>query len=286
MSITSILIGTDLTEQSDSALIRALRLAKEHRAALYVVHVLTEPAADDLDGRKASAVAELEKRLGSLPESEGLEISIEAGTGKAWEALLERAASVRADLIVMGAHRRRGIMGVFRGTTVGLVLRNGRIPVLMAGFPAGESYCRVVAGVDFSESSRRAVEFAAQLTPGAEVALVHAYHVPYKELLGGTGAVGAKGGLGAQHTAQVEEKIHHEFNEFVAAVEGGGSFPKRVIREGRVHERIREEVAAADAQLLVLGTQGRGALARMMIGSVAEQLIADPPCDVLAVKVP
>ncbi len=57
-----------------------------------------------------------------------------------------------------------------------------------------------------------------------------------------------------------------------------------VMREGTVREVISEQVKTLRPDLLVIGTHGRTGVAHALLGSVAEDLLSDPPCDVLAVK--
>jgi nucleotide-binding universal stress UspA family protein len=47
---------------------------------------------------------------------------------------------------------------------------------------------------------------------------------------------------------------------------------------------LRNRVDEIDAELLVLGSNGRSDLTRIWLGSVAEHFLVHPPCDVLVVK--
>lgn len=57
-----------------------------------------------------------------------------------------------------------------------------------------------------------------------------------------------------------------------------------VIEEGMVREVLRDQVADFKPDLIAIGTHGRTGIAHAMLGSVAEDLLADAPADVLAVK--
>ena len=53
------------------------------------------------------------------------------------------------------------------------------------------------------------------------------------------------------------------------------------------HDRFVEIIKAArseDADLIVIGTHGRGAVAHMLLGSVAEKVVRKAPCPVLTVR--
>jgi nucleotide-binding universal stress UspA family protein len=56
------------------------------------------------------------------------------------------------------------------------------------------------------------------------------------------------------------------------------------MQEGPVREVIHRRVELLKSDLLVIGTRGRAGAAHASLGSVAGDLLRDPPCDVLAVK--
>lgn len=66
-----------------------------------------------------------------------------------------------------------------------------------------------------------------------------------------------------------------------------GGFPVEYrLEEGEAVERILAVAADVDAGLIVVGTHGRTGLKRLLMGSVAEHLVRQAPCSVLAVKAP
>jgi nucleotide-binding universal stress UspA family protein len=54
--------------------------------------------------------------------------------------------------------------------------------------------------------------------------------------------------------------------------------------EGRAHRQIREVARRHGADLIVLGTHGRGAIDRWLFGSNTQAVLHDPPCPVLTVR--
>jgi nucleotide-binding universal stress UspA family protein len=56
--------------------------------------------------------------------------------------------------------------------------------------------------------------------------------------------------------------------------------------EGDAVDEILRVARDADADLIVLGTHGRTGLGRLLMGSVAEQVVRRAPCPVLVVKAP
>jgi nucleotide-binding universal stress UspA family protein len=55
--------------------------------------------------------------------------------GRPWEAILEAAREVSADLIVMGTHGRHGFVKALLGSVTEKVVRTSSVPVLVVHYP-------------------------------------------------------------------------------------------------------------------------------------------------------
>jgi len=56
------------------------------------------------------------------------------------------------------------------------------------------------------------------------------------------------------------------------------------MQDGMVQEVIHRQVSRLKPGLIVIGTHARTAVAQAFLGSVAEDQLSKPPCDVLGVK--
>lgn len=272
-----ILAATDLSAHSSRAVARAFQLAADTHAALKIVHV---GEAEGLATASAQLAVEVERnRAWSGVDAEVVAV---AGDPKAEVAGL--AASWSADLVVMGSHHPdRRKPGAFAHTLAGETLQQLGRPVLLAEAPVEGSHANAVVGVDFSVFSRSAIRAAARFAPHATLHLVHAYHVPFASWMLDKGY--------SQDFAYAERL---EFDEFIAeematqrerAIAGGipvGALQTHV-REGDPTAILRAMVKESGATLAVVGTHGRTGIARLLLGSVAGDLVDDPPCDVLVV---
>ena len=138
---------------------------------------------------------------------------------------------------------------------------------------------RILCPTDFSECSVAAVAYAAGLatTYGATLKLLHVATpfpvvAPYSNLPGNTRVYDV-------HRDQAAEGLAAE----AARLRGEGVSVDTELREGHV---VREILAAADAfaaDLLVLGTHGRGGFERLVLGSVTEKVLRQAACAVLTV---
>jgi nucleotide-binding universal stress UspA family protein len=184
-----------------------------------------------------------------------------------------------AELIVLGIHRHAGLE-MFRGTTADRVARFGHAPVLVVKDPVLGPYRRIVVPVDLSVHSRRALSFSCKLAPRGQLHLVYAIHSPFKGLLGPQGVKQ----IVREERESFGAMLQQDITDLVARL--GPDAPRfdTVMEEGDARRVIREQVVRLKPDLLAIGTHGRTGIARTLLGSVAEDLLADAPVDVLAVK--
>ena len=201
--------------------------------------------------------------------------------GRAYADILALAEQTEAEMIVLGIHRDDGSREMFRGTTVERVIRTGRAPTLLVKDRVAHPYRRVMVAVDFTVYSRRAIEFAVNFVPDGEFHLVHAYDVPFRGFLYGRSS---RSEVGKQQEAEFENMIEGEMKSFLSALGQDAPSFDTILQEGTVREVIHRQIGRLKPDLLVIGTHGRTGVARALLGSVAEDLLNAPPCDVLAVK--
>lgn len=273
-----VLAASDLTARSDRAVERAGRLATELDASLLVLHVIDDDLPEAIaDRREQEALKALRAQLAGLPR--GGRSSVKVAFGSAYESILREADDNAAELVVMGAHRRGFLRDLFVGSTADRTLRAGRAPVLVAAKHPAARYSKAVVAVDFSVHSRRAVQLAATLMPAGVLLLVHAYLMP--RFMHGSGAASNASKREAQ---ALRRQFVADMRAVLPETLPTGLQVETAVHVGDPTHVIRREVEQSGADLLVVGTHGRTGLPLAMLGSVAESLLADPPCDVAAVR--
>jgi len=139
MSFERILVATDFSDGSQQALEYALRIAEKFGSELTLVHSWDAPnyayatdlylPTDMLVRIERAAVERLEQATTELkarfPGAKSL-----LRSGSPWEQILGGATDVKADLIVMGTHGRRGFERALLGSVAEKVVRMSRVPVL------------------------------------------------------------------------------------------------------------------------------------------------------------
>jgi nucleotide-binding universal stress UspA family protein len=139
-----ILVPVDGSSTSMRGLREALRLAKSQGAKLWLLHVLDEfylAASPEMaveynsvvnalkaGGRRVLAKAQARARAAGV-KSETL--MPEIVVGRAGHEIVRQAKKVRADLIVLGTHGRRGLKRLALGSDAEQVVRNSAVPVLL-----------------------------------------------------------------------------------------------------------------------------------------------------------
>jgi nucleotide-binding universal stress UspA family protein len=187
-------------------------------------------------------------------------------------------ASAAARLLVVGA---RGL-GRFRGALLGSVsqrvVQHARCPiaVIRGAVPSDSTPRRIVVGIDGSEPSQRALQWALEeaRASGATVDAV----LSWQPIIGGEPFLAA----GVDRT-EVETHEREVLDRAVGQVdEGGLTQPvQRILVQGDPGAMLLETAQGAD--LLVVGSRGRGGFAELLLGSVTQKAICHAPCPVVVI---
>jgi len=279
-----ILVGIDLSERSGNAFSRAVQLAKSGGGALTLIHVTSDAFPPKLVAEHDShARAALEQHV-LQARADGIgEVSQTIAYGRDYEQLIEQGRKVRADLIVLGRHRASSALQDMLGTTVDRVLRLGSVPVLMVKGKVERPYGSVLVAVDFSAASRRALEHAVRWFPQARITAITAYGTPRRSLLAD--------GAARRSDAETHRLALKGFLDEAAQALGPGCAATMagitpVVEHGWAEDVILRAVDDKKPDLLVLGTHARSGIGHAVLGSVAEWVLLQAPCDVLAVPPP
>jgi len=151
----------------------------------------------------------------------------------------------------------------------------------MAAEPGVGGFERLVVPTDFSAGSERAWAVARRLAErlGAELVLVH---VLVETPLYSEGPFTMKRARDVFDAARAWAV--KTLGEWAATAAAGGLSARWVVRTGVPHEEIVGAAAQERADLVVIGTHGRGGLDRALLGSVADRVIRLAPCPVMTVR--
>jgi nucleotide-binding universal stress UspA family protein len=278
-----ILAATDFSTRSQRAVRRAGLLARDSAAELTLLHVTDDDQPADLvaiEMREAERI--LAEQIRAVAELRGLEARALVVAGDPFDGILRAAASIDADLVVMGAHRRQLLRDIFVGTTVERVIRAGTFPILMVNGEVDHPYRSTLAAVDLSDASANAAKTAIGLgLPGADrLMLVHAFLPVAKGKMFYAGL-----SRDAIDAYVADERLRAE-SELAAFQDSHGFCDQgwlTRVEEGAAFDVISATVERSKPDVLVLGTHGRSGLAKMLLGSVTDEALRSLEVDILAV---
>ncbi|WP_086669376.1 universal stress protein [Lentzea kentuckyensis] len=280
--MSTVVVGFDGSDRSRAAVRWGAEEASRCGAALQVVHAVRAPLPEPVFTPTSAPIPEFvtEETMRRAAEDHLAELAVEIRQD--WPDLqlstavrLGRPVDVLAEetgeLLVLGSSGRTGIAEMFLGSTAaGLVSIGGRPVVVTRSGPLDG---RVVVGIDGSETSTDAIEFAFAFASrhGRELLAVHAWNdVGWAEL--------------------PEYDVDHVRADLAKLLDE--QLAPHVARHPEVH--VAQEVAfeaparallqAADgAALVAVGSHGRGAVKRAILGSVSHAVLHHAPCPVAVV---
>jgi universal stress protein A len=138
---------------------------------------------------------------------------------------------------------------------------------------------RIVVATDFSRASDAALDYASDLarTLGASIHLVHVIEESF------TGWE-----LYVRDAQEVRERIYANAQTSLSLLASSQRKRQLIVttelRHGAAADAVARAAADARADLIVVGTHGRSGVPHMLLGSVAERIIRNAPCPVLAVR--
>ena len=151
----------------------------------------------------------------------------------------------------------------------------------MAAEQGTEGFARLLVPTDFSAGSDRAWAVARRLAARLDAELV-LVHVLVETPLYSEGPFTMKRARDVFDAARAWAV--KTLGEWTAAAAAAGLSARWVVRTGVPHAEIAGAAAQERADLVVIGTHGRGGLDRALLGSVADRVIRLAPCPVVTVR--
>lgn len=278
-----ILVATDGSERAEVALRATKSIAALHGASIEVLTVLDPlpivtpevqlPITPEMEAqRRADRIAAVRAQIARVAGNP-LAWTLLLAEGQPMAAIADRAREINARLIVVGLGRHGMLERLFGDETALQLMRLADVPVLAAA-PSFEPPARhLVAALDFSPSSVRALRAAIELVdPYATIDLVH---VVSREM--STAMWEAWQAQYSESVLKAFEDVRHE-----VAIPATCSVETFLLRG----DPSRELLGFADrvtADLICAGSHGHGFFSRMLLGSVATRLVRGAHCAVLGV---
>ena len=302
-----VLVATDLSEGSDEALRQAHVWAVAAGGELIVCHIvpnalhnntlfpqqvqvealnlieqerLAEPALIEqvrqVTGRGGDKIGASDKDTAD----DAFTVVIENGAPDA--GIVDAAELQSAGLLVVGAGSPAGIPDSLLGNVSDRVVRYAHCPVLVARTQPRSG--RILVATDFSARATPAVDTGAEAARllAAKVTLLHVIDVE-PSLLVGVGV--AFGSSPAVMPPDVMVEVKREADATLQGLmERHAIDGDHRVAAGDAAQAIVHVAREIEADLIIMGTSGRTGLARLALGSTAEEVSSRAPCSVLVVR--
>ena len=277
----TILAATDFSETADRAGALARDLARQFAADLHLLHVIVlledphlgEGHRDQLEQLIAAGDEARRAVLeGSPEELPGIPVIPHLVRGLAPdEVIIETAANIGTDLIIMGTHGRRGLTHLLLGSVAEKVVRTPSAPVLTVRADAAinpDGISRILVPYDFSDASAAAARYAAGWARelGAEITLLHVVEpVVYPEFYS---VDVISDDLMGRLSERSGEALRTTADELLPGIS-----TSTAVEVGRAADTIVHLADPERFDLVVMSTRGLSAIEHLLLGSVAESVL-------------
>jgi len=301
----TILIPLDGSPFGEHALPAALSLARRGATRLDLVHVhqlvtsslspagapFFEPEIDmRLREQEAAYLEEVAGRIAAVWDGPTTWAVLNSPTA---DAICDRAQEIGAGLIILSTHGRGGMARVWLGSVADRVIRQAKVPTLAIHPDHGApdlshepTFGHILIPLDGSHLAEQAIEMVEQLrgdTP-ARYDLVRVVEPVLHHF--------ALDGVDPRVDVEAQEqswKCAGEYLERIAEPlreRGCGRVVMNYIPIGHPASAILERAQSEPVDLIAMTTHGRGGVARMVIGSVADKVLRGTTTPLLIFRPP
>lgn len=270
-----ILVPTDFSEQANIALKAAAGIARKSSAEIILLHIIDlpheamdmiQPGYDVPEIMFFKEHAEAKLTQTSLSEElSGLNVSQILKLGRTFDEVTEVAKANNIDLIVMGSHGASGFKELFIGSNTEKVIRTSNIPVLaIKGNETEVNFDKVVFANDFTEETAKGFQKI----------------VDFLKLNGSTPhflMVNTPNNFKPTHVA--EELAHVFLKQYNL-----DNYEFSIYNDLDIEKGILNFAERVNADLIAMGTHGRKGFARLLNGSISEDLMNHSPRSIITFK--
>ena len=279
-----VIVGIDIFIKSNNILKRALLLAKENRAELFIVHAVQTPwfSVPSYFGSKEITVdtegitKKITKKIKALNIDAKVPYRIVVKEGDTDDILLYEAKLLKADMIVIGANRKS--KNNFLGTTAEKVAQQSHLPVLVVKNSVKGSYENIVAATDFQTQSKQSILFAKNMSPSAKIKAVHTYEAFYAAGIYTAGSYTMDGLDIQQYNQAAKDAAQNNLKKFMKDL----SIKKGKIIDGDFNgkEALIKYINKSSYDLAVIGSHGTAGF-KALLGGTASSILRETETDIL-----
>ncbi|RQG95472.1 universal stress protein [Natrarchaeobius chitinivorans] len=266
-----VLIATDGSDVATEAVSIGVSLASTLEATVHGLAVVEDGR--DNSARRERRETDAEAVAGEASEA-GCDARANVRTGRPADEILAYADEHEIDAIVVGTHGRTGLRQTLLGSVALEVIRDARVPVLTVGPEAEWEPNRpddVLLATDGTSGSAATVEHALSIAEACD-ATVHALYAVDVD----------------PDVPELRERFESHGQTVTTSVtdraEKRGVDATRTLVRGSPHDAILEYAADENVDLIVMGTESKSGIERLVIGSVSQRVVPNANVPVMTVR--
>lgn len=279
--LENILVATDFTDASASALDVAVMLAKKFRSSLSLLTVIPDIKNSPLPMDKIrESILRLLADSESRARNEGVgNVQSRVVIGSPFDRIIEQADRDDVNLIVLGSGDKDGSSTRVLGITAEKVMRKASKPVLVVKKGSKPNIGTILCAVDFSEASKRALQNAIFLSKTFDA------HLVVLTVIENLSNIYPGRPLVEPETQGAFAKDReNEFRSFLAEFDLSAVRHEELIHRGSPDAEIVRTAREKTPDLLIMGSEGKSGISRILMGSVAEKVVRELPCSIITFK--
>lgn len=279
--LQSILVAVDFSEASRDAVRYAVTLAEKFNSEIFVLTVIPEIEGSPLgfDTIKAEISKLLQEMKDDIGKKGHVPVETILAQGTAYDQITKHAMEKDVNVVIIGAGDKQDTDKYQLGTTAYKVVRTCPKPVWVTKKGCSQDIRHILCPVDFSDAAGRALKNAMVLAGafGAKLTVLNVIErlsniYPGRPL------------LEPDSQGSYAKEQDNAFTSFLNRFNFQGVQWEKLARIGDPGDEILKAAQETNAEVVIMGSEGRTGLSRIIMGSVAEKVIREVPCSMITVK--
>ncbi len=279
------IVGLDIFAKSNNVLKRAMMVAKENKAELFIVHAVETPwfsVPSYFSGKEVTVdikgiTKKIEKKIKAVNRDYKVPYSVIVREGNADDILLYESKLLKVDMVVIGANKKS--KKKFLGTTAQKVANQSHLPVLIVKNRVKAPYKNIVAPTDFQIQSKQSILFAKNIFPAIKIKAVHTYEAFYAAGIYTADSYTLEGLDIQAYNKAAKDSAQSNLKKFMKDL----SIKKGEIIDGEFNSKeiLLKYINKGSYDLVVIGSRGTSGFFKALLGSVAASILRETSTDVL-----
>ena len=279
------IVGLDIFAKSNNVLKRAMMVAKENKAELFIVHAVETPwfsVPSYFSGKEVTVdikgiTKKIEKKTKAVNRDYKVPYSVIVREGNADDILLYESKLLKVDMVVIGANKKS--KKKFLGTTAQKVANQSHLPVLIVKNRVKAPYKNIVAPTDFQIQSKQSILFAKNIFPAIKIKAVHTYEAFYAAGIYTADSYTLEGLDIQAYNKAAKVSAQSNLKKFMKDL----SIKKGEIIDGEFNSKeiLLKYINKGSYDLVVIGSRGTSGFFKALLGSVAASILRETSTDVL-----